>query len=106
MSLVLFWHIQSKVNKRDEAPFWWPTSGHSHPPKPPPKDNWVRDGSKPPKDESYDSITVIVVLFDGRKGAGYWAYGYEYWVITPNGQSEGNFSYVLAWQKFPDYEKI
>ena len=77
-------------------------------PKPLPKDNWVRDGSKPPKDPAYDNISQTVVLaFDtGQKGTGYWCYDYGYWAATPTGHNERNTNKILAWQKFPDYEKI
>lgn len=107
MSLVLYWHIQSKVNKREEAPFWWPVRQPDASLAPPLKDNWVRDGSKPPHPE-FDGIseTVLVIFDTGQKGIGYWSFGYQYWVARPNGHNERNTNRILAWQKFPDYEKI
>ena len=72
------------------------------------KDNWVRDGSKPPQDGEYDtmSITVLVALPFDQQGVGYWDPHYESWVVRITERSERRTDKILGWQKFPDYEKI
>ena len=90
--------------------------GHMSPPKPPsrpnrPKaaeDNWIRDGSLPPQDGKHDtmSVNVLVELPFDQQGVGYWDPNYECWVVTNIARHERRIDKILAWQKFPDYEKI
>ena len=91
------------------APALWPVNP---PPKykesdrlggAPPKDNWVRDGSKPKQQGSLHPYLIIV---EGVKGVGVYHAVLNSWVVWVPQLGGFPKDQVDAWQKFPDYEKI
>ena len=90
----------------------WTFPGHTNPPKPPPKDNWVRDGRKPPSVSKYGYSEEVMILQGPFKGVGRYDHSVEAWhCFFPKGaykllSTAGHRKEVEAWHKFPDYEKI
>ncbi len=79
------------------------TSPAGHTPKPPPKDNWVRDGSVP---ELWGNYHTYLVIVEGTEGTGVYFKSTKDWVCWGFSPTRTRVDKVDAWQKFPDYEKI